>query len=152
MSHKILVLGIMMSSCLTMACSNDSQEEPDDDVMDEASIELNNQIYVSCSIPDKKAYKVACSAIGSKPVICAVNYVMECDSNICGIYNGSDSFCTYRCLPSRKECTTDVGCTKKDLDMAATSYVEKCPGKAACVEWISGTAAYYCLPRNISTQ
>ena len=38
----------------------------------------------------------------------------------------------------------------EELDKAAIAYLEKCPEKEACVGWISGTAAYYCLPKNIS--
>ena len=36
--------------------------------------------------------------------------------------------------------------TKKELDDSGVAYKESCPEGAACVEWIKGTAAYYCLP------
>ncbi len=109
--------------------------------------------YGPCSIPNTKAHTVACSPVGAAAAedtfataTCAVDYVFDCDSLICGIYQSSDPFCTHRCLPSASECTSAVGCTKKELDDSGVAYKESCPEGAACVEWIKGTAAYYCLP------
>ena len=69
--------------------------------------------YGPCSIPNTKAHTVACSPVGAAAAedtfataTCAVDYVFDCDSLICGIYQSSDPFCTHRCLPSASECTS----------------------------------------------
>ena len=103
--------------------------------------------YGPCSIPNTKAHTVACSPIGeSKSATCAVDYVFDCDSLICGIYDNSDAFCTHRCLPKSNECTSQKGCTKAELDEAGLKYKTDCPEGGHCVEFIKGTAAYYCMP------
>ncbi len=103
--------------------------------------------YGPCSIPNTKAHTIACSPVGdARTATCAANYVFDCDSTICGIYQSSEPFCTHRCLPSASECTSSVGCTKEELDATGFNYKSSCPEGAACVEWVKGTAAYYCLP------
>ncbi len=107
----------------------------------------NPEEYGPCSIPDTTAYKQACSPQGEqKTATCAADYVFDCDSLICGRYESSDAFCTYRCIPDSKTCSGSYcGCP------AGKKCKETCPEGAACVEWIPGTSNYYCLPADKGT-
>ena len=107
----------------------------------------NPEEYGPCSIPDTTAYKQACSPQGEqKTATCAADYVFDCDSLICGRYESSDAFCTYRCIPDSKTCSGNFcGCP------AGKKCKETCPEGAACVEWIPGTSNYYCLPADKGT-
>jgi hypothetical protein len=110
----------------------------------------NPEEYGPCSIPDTTAYKQACSPQGDqKTATCAADYVFDCDSLICGRYDSSDAFCTYRCVPNADECN------HKDPKMcecpAGKKCKSSCPEGAACVEWIPGTSNYYCLPASKGT-
>ena len=75
--------------------------------------------YGPCSIPNTKAHAVACSPMGnSATATCAADFVFDCDSLICGIYQSSDPFCTHRCVPTEKECTSDdLGATVETDDI-----------------------------------
>ena len=106
----------------------------------------NPEEYGPCSIPDTTAYKQACSPQGDqKTATCAADYVFDCDSLICGRYDSSDAFCTYRCEPNASECNRP---DNPDLCKcpAGRKCKSTCPEGAACVEWIPGTSNYYCLP------
>ena len=120
-------LGILigMAACLT-ACSPEE--------------------YGPCSIPNTKAHTVACAPTGaSSTATCAVDYVFDCDSLICGIFESSDAFCTHRCVPSADECNNKAHpefCKcPEGKDCKST-----CPENGHCVEFIRGTSAYYCMP------
>ncbi len=106
--------------------------------------------YGPCSIPNTRAHKTACSPIGnSQTATCAADYVFDCDSFICGIYQSSEPFCTHRCIPTAAECTSAPEFCEKCPDGYSCKGKGECPEGAACVEWIKGTAAYYCLPQDI---
>lgn len=103
--------------------------------------------YGPCSIPNTKAHRLACSPMGnSGTATCTADYVFDCDSLICGIYQSSEPFCTHRCIPTAAECTSDKKFCEKCPDGFDCKGPGQCPEGAACVEWIKGTAAYYCLP------
>lgn len=127
--HRKLVLSSLVAivSCLAISCS---QEE-----------------YGPCSIPDTTAHRTACSPIGdAKTATCAADYVFDCESMICGRYDSSDAFCTHRCVPKESECG---GKNPEHCKCpAGKDCVSECPDGAACVEWIAGTGAYYCLPQD----
>ena len=98
--------------------------------------------YGPCSIPDTSAHRAACSPQGeNKTATCAADYVFDCDSLVCGRYESSDAFCTYRCTPPASRCTGEF-CKCPE----GKNCKETCPGEAECVEWIPGTGNYYCLP------
>lgn len=124
--HTLFTIAILACAVLAVACS---QEE-----------------YGPCSIPNTVGHQAACTPLGdSKTATCAADYVFDCDSLICGIYESSDPFCTYRCVPSESECTSSdpafCECPK------GASCKSSCPEDAKCVEWIKGTSNYYCLPK-----
>lgn len=115
--------------------------------------------YAPCSIPNTSGHKAACAPLGeSKTATCTADYVFDCDSLLCGIYNSSSPFCTYRCIPTKEECEAAVSDEKKctpEGDSKGISYVKcpegydcitECPNGAACVEWTSGTGSFFCLP------
>ncbi|MCL2326152.1 MAG: hypothetical protein FWC40_06635 [Proteobacteria bacterium] len=101
--------------------------------------------YGACSIPNTTAHQTACRPTASGAATCTADYVFDCDSLICGIYNGSDPFCTRRCVPTATECNASnpefCECP------AGRDCVTTCPQQAACVEWIRGRSEYFCLPR-----
>ena len=110
--------------------------------------------YGPCSIPNTKAHTVACSPTGaSKTATCAVDFVFDCDSRICGIYDSSDAFCTHRCEP-----TISDNCMQNECESADKEYCKcpddvknckkpgSCPDGGHCVEFIKGTSMYYCMP------
>ena len=120
-------LGILigMAACLT-ACSPEE--------------------YGPCSIPNTKGHTVACTPTGgSSTATCAVDYVFDCDSLICGIYDSSEAFCTHRCEPSQNECNSPAHpeyCKCPEGKSCKTT----CPENGHCVEFIRGTSAYFCMP------
>lgn len=115
--------------------------------------------YAPCSIPNTTSHKTACAPMGdSRTATCTADYVFDCDSLICGIYNSSAPFCTQRCIPTVDECkmnvTDEAKCTESG-DSRGVSYlkcpanadcVSTCPEGAACVEWTPGTGGFFCLP------
>ena len=117
--------------------------------------------YGPCSLPNTTGLRVACAPMGeSKTATCTADYVFDCDSLICGIYNSSTPFCTQRCIPNEVECkktvTDEAKCTVEG-DSKGVSYmkcpegkncVETCPEGAACVEWTPGTGGFFCLPND----
>lgn len=104
--------------------------------------------YGPCSIPDTTAHKAACAPQGeSKTATCTADYVFDCDSLVCGIYNSSSPFCTHRCVPTDDECTSDPQFCQECPDGYSCKDKGKCPEDAKCVEWVKGSAAYYCLPK-----
>ena len=89
---------------------------------------------------------------------CTADFVFDCDSLICGIYASSDAFCTHRCIPTKQECI-DSGIPEDKCNDGDGGYMKcpagqnckkECPEGAACVEWVKGTAAFYCLPSEYS--
>lgn len=85
--------------------------------------------YGPCTLPSSEALNEACSPSGgddntTASASCVVDFVFECESQLCGTYQGSEPFCTVRCTDP-----TDV-----------------CPGKGTCVEWIPGLGEYFCVP------
>ena len=124
--HFLFSFGLLCCAIMASACSPEE--------------------YGPCSIPNTVGHQVACSPIGSaKTATCAADYVFDCDSFICGIYESSSPFCTHRCVPSESECNTP---DKKEFceRPKGKNCKTKCPEDAASVEWIKGTSAYYCLP------
>ena len=102
--------------------------------------------YGPCSIPDTSAHCAACKPQGdSKTATCTADYVFDCDSMICGRFDNSAAFCTYRCNPTAEECNSTNPDNCKWADSVKAK--DKCPDGAACVEWTPGTGAYYCLPQ-----
>ena len=111
--------------------------------------------YGPCSIPPTKAYINVCASQGKMATAtCAADYVFDCDSLICGIYESSSPFCTHRCVPTLAECKAaghdDDYCTKYRSCPEGYSCQNEgeCPEEADCVEWVKGTAAFYCLPKD----
>lgn len=109
--------------------------------------------YGPCSIPSTSAHKAACAPQGENQVAtCTADYVFDCDSLICGIYSNSSAFCTHRCVPTKEECLKSgidpSKCTEEHYLKcpAGASCKSPCPEDARCVEWVKGTAAFYCLP------
>lgn len=149
MSPKNLLLCTIMSCCLVFACSNDENAQPDDSIEtpEPSDEDTDVEVYHSCKIPDTKAHKVACSPYNGKPGTCAVDYVFDCDSQICAIYEDSDPFCTYRCQPTSTECNSDNPDYCKCPE--GKECKKTCPQGAHCIEYIKGTSAYYCLPDDI---
>ena len=117
--------------------------------------------YGPCSIPNTSAHKAACAPKGENNVAtCTADYVFDCDSLICGIYSNSNAFCTHRCVPTKEECLKSGADESKCTDApggylncpAGASCKTTCPEEAACVEWIKGTAAFYCLPNDMKSK
>lgn len=106
--------------------------------------------YGPCSIPNTRAHRAACEPTGEDNVAtCRADYVFDCDSLICGIYSGSDPFCTRRCTPTIEECNTKDNPEYCTCPEGKTCVAEgQCPEAASCVEWIKGTSEYYCLPND----
>ena len=116
--------------------------------------------YAPCSIPNTTSHKAACAPMGdSRTATCVADYVFDCDSLMCGIYNSSAPFCTQRCIPTKAECeanaTDKAKCTNEGSN--GVSYlkcpegkecVNVCPDGAACVEWTPGTGGFFCLPND----
>ena len=116
--------------------------------------------YGPCSIPDTSAHRAACKpADGAKTATCTAEYVFDCDSLICGKFENSPAFCTYRCNPEPEFCNAPKPAGDSDFTKSSNWYSEKCkwpanvnakdkcPDDAVCVEWTPGTGAYYCLPK-----
>ena len=125
--------------------------------------------YGPCSIPDTAAHRAACKAdknSDSKTATCAAEYMFDCDSLICGKFENSPAFCTYRCNPEPEHCNAShdlkdkEGNTYDKFDKESRWYAENCawdskkdskdvcPEGAVCVEWVPGTGDYYCLPED----
>ena len=87
----------------------------------------------------------------NKVASCAIDFIFDCDSLLCGVFRGSDAFCTYRCRPPK--CNGSNGDYKSTgvygCDCDARGCKDECPGTATCVEWVPGTAEYYCLPSGL---
>lgn len=112
--------------------------------------------YGACTIPNTTAYKTACrdtvvtsddgKSTTTKQATCTADYVFDCDSMLCGVYEGSSPFCTRRCIPSDCTCKGQENCL---CDCPAGKNCEdECPDGAACVEWIAGSGSYFCLPED----
>ena len=124
--------------------------------------------YGSCSIPDTSAHREACKpAEGAKTATCYADYVFDCDSLICGKFENSPAFCTWRCNPDPEFCNASRTKTDgsgnpiyTDFSVDSDWYKENCawpddvnakttcPDNAPCVEWTPGTGAYFCLPQD----
>lgn len=123
-----LSLGIAVISCFALAALSTS---------------CSPEEYGPCSIPKTVALKQACFS-GASPT-CTSDYVFDCDSLLCGVYQGSAPFCTHRCVPATCPAGQDCSCPAgKDCKTA-------CPEGAACVEWVRKSTAYYCLPQEYVT-
>ncbi|MFA5625336.1 MAG: hypothetical protein WC966_09845 [Bradymonadales bacterium] len=100
--------------------------------------------YGPCSIPKTTALKLACFD-GPSPT-CTSDYVFDCDSLLCGVYEGSDPFCTHRCVP--QNCPEGKHCSCPEGKNCKTS----CPEDAACVEWVRESTGYFCLPKQYNNR
>lgn len=79
-----------------------------------------------CALPENDAITQACyppsgQEDGEVSASCVVNNIIQCDSRVCGVYRGSNGFCT-------EECTADTDC----------------PGDAFCTEFGPGSGVKYC--------
>lgn len=94
--------------------------------------------YGPCTLPRSEALNDACSSQTSEgeagvPTTktnpsCVIDFVFECESQLCGTFNGSDAFCTERCLG--------------EGDTA-------CPKNGTCLEWVPGLGEYFCVPSDM---
>lgn len=76
-----------------------------------------------CSLPESEVVEAACSPQGEQiSASCVVENIIQCDSRVCGVYRGSNGFCTL-------ECTQDTDC----------------PGEAFCDEFVIGTGVRHCV-------
>ena len=92
--------------------------------------------YGPCTLPSSQAMNEACSASGgddntTAAASCVVDFVFECESQLCSTYQGSAPFCTVRCTDP-----ADASCPK----------VPETGVRGSCVEWIPGLGEYYCVP------
>ena len=104
-----------------------------------AGIACDPEDYGPCTLPRSEALNEACEASHSDgdettPATdsspnCVVDFVFECESQLCGTYNGSDPFCTSRCN-----------------DAADTA----CPKGGACLEWVPGLGEFFCVPPELA--
>ena len=99
MSRKSLLRALGVALVSTLCLSACSPEE-----------------YGACTIPNTTAHKAAClpaafdagqsgeadETQGVSTATCTADYVFDCDSMICGIFESSDAFCTRRCI--REDC------------------------------------------------
>jgi hypothetical protein len=76
-----------------------------------------------CTLPDSEVVEAACS-LQSEDITasCVVENIIQCDSRVCGVYRGSNGFCTLEC--------------SQDSD---------CPGDAFCDEFVIGTGVRHCV-------
>lgn len=81
-----------------------------------------------CALPDSEVVQAACSTDdpNEKQASCVLENIIQCDSRICGVYVGSNGFCTAACAA--------------DAD---------CPGDAFCAEFVVGTGEKYCVPAEL---
>jgi hypothetical protein len=81
-----------------------------------------------CALPESEVVEAACSPPGDQiSASCVVENIIQCDSRVCGVYRGSNGFCTI-------ECTQDTDC----------------PGDAFCDEFVIGTGVSHCVPTALS--
>lgn len=91
--------------------------------------------YGACTLPSSEALDDACSSGGSSSgeteasSSCVIDFVFECESQLCGTFRGSDPFCTERCSGP-----TDTSC----------------PQSGVCLEWVPGLGEYYCVPQDLA--
>ena len=94
--------------------------------------------YGACTLPSSEALDEACNPQqgGEEEGVeteasasCVIDFVFECESQLCGTFQGSDPFCTERCV-----------------DGNDTS----CPQGGACVEWVPGLGEFYCVPTDLA--
>src|SRR5690606_9468891 len=90
--------------------------------------------YGPCTLPSSEALDEACNPESSEgenettaSASCVIDFVFECESQLCGTFQGSDPFCTERCQ-----------------GLGDTS----CPENGVCLEWVPGLDDYYCVPRD----
>ncbi len=113
--------------------------------------------YGPCTLPRSEALDEACkvSSDGSgatNAASCSVDFVFECESQLCGIFQGSDAFCTYRCVPEREnpaEC-----CNPLDTNECGPLFcvgggegTKECPKGGRCLEWVPGIGEFLCVPK-----
>ena len=109
--------------------------------------------YGPCTIPSTSAHRAACAPQGTNNIAtCTADYVFDCDSLICGIYSNSKAFCTHRCVPTADECTSSDPKYCECPEGYDCKGQGECPEDARCVEWVKGSAAYYCLPKEYDPQ
>jgi len=126
MSHTKFISSIALTIALGLGLSACAPEE-----------------YGVCSIPNTSKYQSSCSSTDGTAPTCVVEYVFDCDSLLCGKYNGDGPYCTYRCVPTEAQCKADgnTDCTCPEGKDCESS----CPDGGACVEWTKGSSAYYCV-------
>ncbi len=108
--------------------------------------------YGVCTIPSTSKSRAACIANESQAATCVVQYVFDCDSFLCGIYNDDGPYCTRQCEPSDDECR-EAGYVNEDGTVnralcdcpEGKDCVSGCPEGGKCVEWTKGTSAFYCV-------
>lgn len=106
--------------------------------------------YGVCTIPSTPKTRAACVATETQSATCLIEYVFDCDSMLCGIYNDEGPYCTRQCVPSADACKKagydDCSCPP------GKTCVDSCPDGGACIEWTKGTSAFYCVkPADKST-
>ena len=86
--------------------------------------------YGPCTLPSSEALDEACSPSSEDGAAasCVVDFVFECETQLCGTYDGSDPFCTERCEPDG----------------------DPCPKDGVCLEWVPGLGEYYCVPQEMA--
>lgn len=94
----------------------------------------NPEPYGPCTLPSNDTIKQACTgsgedggdggAVTTSEASCVVDFVFECESQLCGTYQGSNPFCTERC-----EGPDDTGC----------------PQGGTCIEFVPTTGQFYCV-------
>lgn len=78
-----------------------------------------------CTLPDNDAIRATCNSSDENQVqSCVVENIIQCDSRVCGIYRGSNGFCTQSC---------------------AGEDDNSCPQNAFCAEFVVGTGEFFCV-------
>lgn len=68
----------------------------------------NDDLYAACTISPDSSTLTQCVASGStNQSSCVVEQQLQCDTRICGKYQGSDPFCTVKCV-SDDDCSGGV--------------------------------------------
>jgi len=86
--------------------------------------------YGDCALPRSEAIQEFCLGSGPNADVqtqsnCVVDFVFQCEEQLCATYNGSSPFCTAEC---NTPCSTD-----------------ECPDNGTCVEFAPGTGRFYCV-------
>ncbi len=89
------------------------------------SVACGDDFGTECTLPDNEFVDQACGASDENTTqSCVVENIIQCDSRLCGVYRGSNAFCTKRCDG------------KNDTS---------CPSGAFCSEFVVGTGEFFCV-------